>query len=1170
MVEHLFRDEADEIAAMLTRIFGFEHLGLAECMAVRLPFCFLTLSLWLFCALPALSADLVPVEPLGLRVARGFRVTQYADADLANDIYAMTLDSRGNVVVTGQGYIKTLFDRDGDGRADSATLFASTQTGGMGMCFDGNDLYFCGDGFFSRYRDADGDGQADGPPEHFLPLNFAEHGGHAMRKGPDGWWYVIAGNESRFTGAHITLPDSPVRQIEAGALLRVTPDGQRSEAVAHGFRNPYDFDFNWLGDVFTYDSDMEGDFFLPWYSPTRLYHLGYGGHHGWRLEGWGRSWARPDYYADTVDILYSIGRGSPTGVACYRHFQFPPRYRNGLFALDWTFGKVYFLPLQQSGASYQGTPEVFLESTGTQGFDPTDIVVTPDGSLIISIGGRRTRGAIFRVQYVAEGDMAAYAGGWQARAASEFDGVLNAPQPLDAWSRAIWAPVARQLGARPFAEVVADNRIPPGMRVRAVEILTELHGGLDPATAAAGAQANSPFVRGRVAWSLGRTPAENFAPILSALVRDTDSFVRRCALDAMADHARSLDNVTLQQALAANLAQPEKRIRQCAARLAASLPDLAWNALWKQQTKGLPQSRLTLTLALLWRSPHDSINAPAIDSALSVLAQSKAPSHRLDAIRLIILALGDYHLRDPSLEVYTGYELALSLAGQEALGRRIGAAIRPLTPSGDFLVDAEAWRLLAMLEDDDPESARKVLSFFKERTSPGDDFHYLAVLSRLKAPLPTNSLPKLAHTILSLDRKLEGQQTRGKQSWSPRLEEVVQTLLQRDPKLADALLRDPDLVSPNHVTIAASLGKDRSPAVAALFAAAVRANPKFPWSGPLIDLLSALPAEEVQPLFRRQWSSLVLRDDILIQLAEKPMAIDREKFVTGLSSFRSQVVRSSLAALLRLPQPLVGQASRLPPALPGREAMNKGGTPQAGETPAPLFRVNAVVPALRLLRRLESEPKEQEARTELVAFLNSETGRSFKIQELSADPANLKRAYQPIFDWFGQQFPMLAPQLDVDGTEDVVQWNALLTPVPWDKGNPVQGQTIFNERGCQICHASSTPLGPDLGGAASRLSMGDLFDAIIYPSRDVAPAYRTTAFQTRDGQTYTGMVAFESAEGVILQTGATTTLRLAESDIISRQPSALSLMPNGLLSGLTPADLADLYSYLKTLRPKGP
>ena len=101
----------------------------------------------------------------------------------------MTLDSRGRVVVTSRGYVKTLHDDDGDGKADRATLFAETPTGGMGLCFDGNDLFFCGDGWFSRYRDADADGRADGPPERFVPLAFTEHGGHAMRKGPDGWWY---------------------------------------------------------------------------------------------------------------------------------------------------------------------------------------------------------------------------------------------------------------------------------------------------------------------------------------------------------------------------------------------------------------------------------------------------------------------------------------------------------------------------------------------------------------------------------------------------------------------------------------------------------------------------------------------------------------------------------------------------------------------------------------------------------------------------------------------------------------------------------------------------------------------------------------------------------------------------------------------------------------------
>src|SRR5215211_6020880 len=203
------------------------------------------------------QSDLVPFNDLGLRVARGFRVTLYADSSLANDIYAMTLDSGGRVVVTSRGYIRTLIDSDADGVADSATDFATTATGGMGLCFDGTDLYFTGDGFFSRYEDANGDGVADGRAQPILPVSAGEHGGHAPRKGPDGWWYLIGGNDAGFDQRHVTFPASPIREPQAGALLRVWTSPVHCEVVAHGFRNPYDFDFNWMGDVFTYDSDVE-------------------------------------------------------------------------------------------------------------------------------------------------------------------------------------------------------------------------------------------------------------------------------------------------------------------------------------------------------------------------------------------------------------------------------------------------------------------------------------------------------------------------------------------------------------------------------------------------------------------------------------------------------------------------------------------------------------------------------------------------------------------------------------------------------------------------------------------------------------------------------------------------------------------------------------------------
>ncbi|MBI3854371.1 MAG: hypothetical protein HY293_01635, partial [Planctomycetes bacterium] len=342
---------------------------------------------------------LQPVEDLGLRIAPGFKISLFADPTIANDIYAMTLDAKGRVVVTSQGWIRILEDSRGAGKADKATLFAATRTGGMGMCFDGKDLLFSGDNGFWRYRDSDGDGVADGPPEPIGTFATGEHGHHAMRKGPDGSWYLIGGNDARIGKDHISDPGkSPIRNPRAGGIVRYSPDFKESEVIAHGFRNPYDFDFNAWGDLFTYDSDCERDYFLPWYTPTRIYHVGYGLDHGWRLTGYLRSFANRDYYPDTVDMLWPVGRGSPTGVVCYRHTAFPERYRGGLFALDWTFGRVWFFPLAPNGASYSTRAEVFLEPTGSEGFAPTDAAVAPDGSMYISIGGRRTRGAVFRIE----------------------------------------------------------------------------------------------------------------------------------------------------------------------------------------------------------------------------------------------------------------------------------------------------------------------------------------------------------------------------------------------------------------------------------------------------------------------------------------------------------------------------------------------------------------------------------------------------------------------------------------------------------------------------------------------------------------------------------------------------------------------------------------------------
>lgn len=1086
---------------------------------------------WGRCFLPLLLAvwvrqacgALVPSEGLGLRVAAGFKISLFADSDLANDIYAMTLDSRGRVVVTGQGYIKVLEDTDGDGKADKATFFAETKTGGMGLCFDGNDLLFVGDRGLHQFRDADGDGRADAPPEKLLDVAFGEHGGHAIRKGPDGWWYLLGGNDSGISAKNASLSNSPVRSPEAGALLRLAPDFGGSEIVCDGLRNAYDFDFNAAGEMFAYDSDAEGDFFLPWYTATRLYHLARAGHHGWRLNGWTRSWNRPDYYADTVDILSTVGRGSPTGVVAYRHTQFPEKYRNGLFALDWTFGKVYFFDLKREGASYRARSEVFLEPIGTQGFAPTDVVVAPDGSLYLSIGGRKTRGAVYRIQYQ----------GQKAKPSAdrpELETVLAAPQPLDAWSRALWVPLAKRIGPDPFRKAITDEARNPEERCRAIEVHTELFGAIPPAVANAAGQSKSAPVRARVAWSVGVAPGDSKGGLLLRLAADPESaLVRRVALEAVLGQIDTLSGPGLPTVLQGGFDHFDKRVRQIAARVAARVPAPAWESLWLGGNKLGPRGQATLLLAALWREQPKT--EEIVTRALSVLRGTRDRDLQLEAVRVVMMAFGDWRLREPSAEACSGYELAGQLGASAPLAPGVLEEIRRVFPSGNSFLDLELSRMMAMLEDPDDTSVQRVAKFFTDEFSPTAEFHYLAVLSKLKGQWPAALPEQIAATLLNLDQKLEGLEQRPKQNWPARLNEIAARLVEKEKRVGEALVRDPGFPTPAHVVLAEALGPELKLEAAKVYLGAATAATGFSWSPGLVSLLSMLPAAEVRPLFRQHWDDPALRDALTVALAANPEEADRFRFLTALNSPDPRVAESSLDALAGLP---------------------------------PLQNAQTAVTLAKLLRRSLSDPGQKSARRKIMRLLNAQAGGRFQIEEDSRPGADHAQVYQPVFAWLQAAFPREARAVSGQDEAELVKWSALLKRVAWESGNPRRGEDLFAARSCRNCHDGSNPIGPDLRGAAGRMSAADLFAAILYPSRDIAPPYRTTRYTLKNGESHTGIAAFVSAEGVLLQT-ASGTIRLSRSNIVAEEPSEVSLMPQGLLEGLGAGDLADLHAYLKNL-----
>ncbi|HMJ88933.1 MAG TPA: PVC-type heme-binding CxxCH protein, partial [Candidatus Acidoferrum sp.] len=1038
-----------------------------------------------FCLVSAclsIAADLVPHNDLGLRLQRGFTVELAADADTAPDTYCMTFDARGRLVVANGQSIRTLEDTDGDGLADTATVFANLGRGAMGMCFDGPTLYVLGDQALLRFEDVNGDGVADGPPQKILTFGFGEHGAHAIRKGPDGYWYIVGGNDTGFNVQNVTSPDSPIRRVEAGAMLRLAPDLRTSECIAHGFRNPYDFDFGYMGDIFTYDSDTERDAFLPWYLPTRLYHVGFAQHHGWRLPGHMRSWPRPEYYPDTAETMAHVGRGSPTGVTVYRHTQFPPAYRDGLFFCDWTFGRVFFAPLTIDGASYANvTPEVFIEPMGMQGFAPTDVAVSPDGALYVSIGGRKTRGAVYRIDYAGLSAGPSSVGPLYLRLRHpDLHTVLSSPQPLDAWSRTVWYPIAERLGALAFAQVAIDETISPAIRVRAVEVLTEVFGGLPTPRVPVLAQAIPPIVRARVAWSLGRAPEINAYNALLNLALDPAPIVRRAALDALIDQPMLLDPPDYARVVSANLSHADRRIRLAAARLASLAPDDCWEEVAASTARGTPMVQVGGLLAEMWRTSETTVFPQLASRLTNVLAQARDVATRTEAVRLMILAIGDWHLIDPSVEVFTAYEPAAPLPPEFALFSR---QARAGFPSGNAALDTETARLLAMFQDDDPRTARAIASLLTDNSAPSQDFHYLACLARLRAPL-TEFAPRIARTILSLNRKLGGQEMRVKQNWDARLSELVQQFTRREPAIAEAMLRDPLFVAPAHVELAAAFSGERRVTAARRFLTAVRTTRNFTWTPSLVELIAELPRDEVFPLFRLMVNNPGLREMIVLKLATAPANADRATFLGSLGSMQPQVVRASLESLLKLPP-------------------DPGGT-------------NLVMP-LRLLRRVVNEPQEKLLRAQSVALISSSLKQPFNITEPSGGEIEaLKAAYQPVFNFVNAKYPALIRIVNADEGEDPTQWDALIRSAPWDRGVAARGERAYIDRGCAACHSGGGSIGPDLAGSVQRMSREDMMAAIAFPSRDIAPAYRSVNFRLRDGQMVSGIVAFESADGWLL------------------------------------------------------
>ena len=142
--------------------------------------------------------------------------------------------------------------------------------------------------------------------------------------------------------------------------------------------------------------------------------------------------------------------------------------------------------------------------------------------------------------------------------------------------------------------------------------------------------------------------------------------------------------------------------------------------------------------------------------------------------------------------------------------------------------------------------------------------------------------------------------------------------------------------------------------------------------------------------------------------------------------------------------------------------------------------------------------------------------------------------------------------------------NALIAqflPFVLQEPNVEAGKKLFTQN-CSTCHkfkGEGRDVAPDLTGMGAH-GPEDLIVHILDPNRVVEPNFIAVNIETKDDQSFDGIVARENATSVILRNAAGDN-EIRQDNIKSRRNTGLSLMPNGF-EALGPAGLRDLIGYL--------
>jgi putative heme-binding domain-containing protein len=946
-------------------------------------------------------------------------------------------------------------------------------------------------------------------PHPWAPT-FNDHIPSGFTLAMDGYLYFTTGDKG-IKGA-MGLDGRKI-EIHGGGMYRMRPNGTGLEVYCTGTRNHLQAAINSEDEMFTFDNTDDG---AGWWK--RVTHMVDGGYYGYPY----------DYKPQRPYTLWRMdeyGGGAPTCACAYDEDALPDEYKGNLFLCDWE-GEIFRLKVSRSGSTYKiDEKTVFMTKGDSSDFKPVGICVSPDGkSLYVTDWGHsywkrdEKMGRLIKVTYIGktqETPKPAWfvpAGTGEHFEATTAELVSGLMHPAESVRQVAQRRLAERghAAARAVLKLLKDNKAPSYARWFAIWTLDAIDGGQKERKAIIAALKDKDVtVEMQAARELGTRSVRQATSALTALLHSTNSALRFQASTALG----RIGDPAAVPALMNELDQKELFARY-AAFLALRRIGLAEPKAWPEIVQGFASTNAAIRQGVEFavRETYD----PALAKAL---ADFQTRANIPLATRTNVLSL----LSSVSMEqpAWNGDWWNIQPVKGSPAAKTVDWSGTPIVASAlhEAIKDRDATiRKIAiewMHTSHDTNAAAELAGMFQRETDLSARVgivHDIAVMPSKPGQAVISSVLQDPHAPVEL--LLAAIESAGKMAgnqWNDDLIALGQKT--KDDRVLGALFdfygnKKLAATIPILTTNLAKSSADlRSHAMDAL---------KAIGGQPAIDgLVANLSSPDAD-----------LRHRVIIALGEMkaksavPILI---KLATA-----SDTHDAALEALTKIPD-----IAALDVYLDGLASKNASSRNQC-ET------------AIRALQK------------QALPLLEARLGTNdFPATAVTS----LKQIYQN--DPEAKKSSLFRSKI-LETPIAQYQEFALV-----HSGDPKRGRTLFHDLkgvGCIRCHRINDEggdIGPDLTGIRSKYPRVFIIESVLYPSKVILDGYQQVFFKTKDDDDVSGLVRNETPDEVTVIDSAGAKHVLKKANIVSRKVSQISLMPEGLQSGLSVTEFSDLISYLE-------